>query len=328
MSRRRILISGGAGFIGFHLASGFAHEENSEVVLLDNLSRGRVDDELARLLRLPNVRFVEGDVTDPSVWSSLPGPFDEIYHLAAIIGVRRVLSDPHEVTRVNTLGTLAALEWFSTQPDGRLLLASTSEVYAWTGQILDLPIPTPEDVPLALTNLRDPRSAYAGSKMLGELAVTQYCRKFEKEFTIVRYHNVYGPRMGQEHVIPELYQRTQDGEAPLTVYSAHHRRAFCYVSDAVDGTVLAMRSSTGVGQTFNLGNEEEVEIADLARRILRWAGRSVEIEPASAENDPIERRCPDTSRARQLLGYAPAVCLDVGLDRTLTWYRDSSGRGP
>lgn len=320
MSGRQILITGGAGFIGFHLARELSEDAHDEIVLLDNLVRGRRDDDLEELLRRPNVRLETGDITDMSLWSRLSGPFDEIYHLAAIIGVEHVLCRPHDVVRVNALGTLALLDWFAKQSRGKLLFASTSEAYAWTGHIIDLPVPTPEDVPLSLTDLKDPRSSYAGSKIFGELAVTQYCLKFEKPFTIVRYHNVYGPRMGHEHVIPQLYKRAIDGESPLVVYSGHHRRAFCYVSDAVRNTVLAMRESAGDGMTFHVGNEEEIQIVDLAKLILKRAGKSPSVELRKAANDPIKRRCPDTSRARTQLGYKPVVSLDDGLDRTLEWY--------
>ena len=163
-------------------------------------------------------------------------------------------------------------------------------------------MPTPENVPLTLTTLADPRSSYAGSKIFGELAVNQYCRVHDKRFVVVRYHNVYGPRMGHEHVIPELLERTLAGEDPLVVYSAEHTRAFCYVADAVDATVAAMREPGADGQTINIGNDrEEVTIADLASRLLTHTDLTPAIEPGVAANDPIKRRCPDLSRARALL---------------------------
>ena len=185
-----------------------------------------------------------------------------------------------------------------------------------------MPVPTPEDVPLSLTDLSNPRSAYAGSKIFGELNVTQYCTAHDKPFVIVRYHNVYGPRMGFEHVIPQLYQRALSGQNPLMVYSADHRRAFCYVSDAVEATVRAMRESAAGGKTLNIGNdEEEVTMADLAGRLLATGGIRAEITAGVALNDPIKRRCPDLRLARRLLAYRPRVGLDEGLERTLSWYR-------
>jgi UDP-glucose 4-epimerase/UDP-glucuronate decarboxylase len=216
---------------------------------------------------------------------------------------------------------LNVLDWFTRGGASKILFSSTSEAYAWTQQFHPLPIPTPEDVPVALTDLGNPRSSYAGSKIFGELAITHACAAAAKRFAIVRYHNVYGPRMGYEHVIPELYQRVVAGENPLAVFSARHSRAFCYVSDAISATIAAMESETADGATLNVGNDrEELTIGELAQRILVKANVVRAIEARDATYDPIARRCPDISRARTLLGFEPQVTLDEGLDRTFAWY--------
>lgn len=323
---RRILITGGAGFVGCHLARRLAAEPGTELLLADNFVRGRRDPELEALAALPQVRVQEADLTTPAAFEALGGGFDEVYHLAAIIGVENVLKRPHDVVRVNALSTLHLLDWMVRGGGSRLLFASTSEAYAWTQAFHPLPIPTPEAVPLALTDLSNPRSSYAGSKMFGELAVTQYGLMHGLPFSIVRFHNVYGPRMGNEHVIPQLYKRALAGESPLRVYSADHRRAFCHISDALDLTIAALRRPEGQGRTFNVGNDQaEVTMGDLAARILAWAGRPDAIEPLPAANDPIARRCPDITLAREILGYAPRFSLDEGLDDTLRWYRTAYG---
>jgi UDP-glucose 4-epimerase/UDP-glucuronate decarboxylase len=321
VSERRILITGGAGFVGYHLAKQLAEEDADHIALLDNFSRGHSDRELSELSARSNVNLVTGDLCEPSTWASLEGGYDEVFHLAAVIGVKNVLDRPQDVIRTNALSTLYLLDWLAAGGGKKVLFSSTSEAYAWTQQFHELPIPTPEDVPLSLTDLADPRSSYAGSKIFGELAVTQVCRALEKRFVIVRYHNVYGPRMGSEHVIPELFKRATAGQDPLTVYSANHRRAFCYVSDAVEATVAAMRVPAADGATINIGNDrEEVVIGDLAERILALANLRVDIAPKQAANDPIERRLPDLSRARSLLAFDPRVGLDEGLRLTLDWY--------
>jgi UDP-glucose 4-epimerase/UDP-glucuronate decarboxylase len=318
---RRILIAGGAGFVGFHVASRLAREPDTELVLVDNLRRGRLDADLERLLAGGRVRLVQGDLTTEAIYTQLGEGYAEVYHLAAVIGVKNVIERPYDVIRINALATLKLLDWFVAGGGQRFLFASTSEAYAWTQQFHALPVPTPENVPLALTDLSNPRSSYAGSKIFGELAVTHACARHQKPFAIVRFHNIYGPRMGYEHVIPELYGRTVAGENPLVVYSADHRRAFCYVDDAVDLMLLALREKAGEGQTFNVGNDrEEITMGDLAKKILAGAGVTAAIEPRAAANDPIRRRCPDVSKARMLFGYDPRVSLDEGLDRTLAWY--------
>jgi len=319
--KKRILITGGAGFIGFHLARRLAGESSSRLTLVDDFSRGHRDHELEGVLSHGNVDLIDADLTRPNAWSSVGVGFDEVYHLAAVIGVKNVIDRPQEVIRVNALSTLHLLDWFVRGGGKKILFSSTSETYAWTQRFHELTFPTPEDVPLALTDLSDPRSSYAGSKIFGELAVTHYCRASEKRFTIVRYHNVYGPRMGVEHVIPELYARAVAGQNPLVVYSPHHRRAFCYVSDAVEATVAAMRATDADGGTFNVGNDqEETTIRSLAERIAERVEPRPTLEEADAPNDPISRRCPDLNKTRALLGYEPKVTLEQGLDLALAWY--------
>lgn len=320
---RRILITGGAGFLGYHLARRLAAEADSTIDLVDNLVRGRRDAEMEALIGQPNVHLIEGDLTDPETLTRLQPPYHEVYHLAAIIGVEHVLERPAEVIRVGGLATLLLLDWLCRGGGEKLVFSSTSEAYAWTQDLHPLPIPTPEEVPLALTDLKNPRASYAGSKIFGELAITQTCRAHDKPFALLRYHNVYGPRMGWKHVIPQLAERAAGGESPLTVYSPHHRRAFCFVDDAVEATVRAMRWPEANGETFNVGNDtEEVPIEDLAHRVLDHLGLDNALAAKPAANDPISRRCPDVTKARRVLGYEPQVSLDEGLRQTLAWYRE------
>ena len=321
MKSRSILITGGSGFIGYHLAKRLASDGNDQIILVDNFQRGRLDGEFAKLCEAPNVKLIRGDLRDPALRANLGSNYDEVYHLAAMLGVENVLNRPVDVLRVNALLTAEVLEWFVAGGGKKFMFSSTSEAYAWTQQFFSLPVPTPEDVPLALTDLSNPRSTYSGSKVFGELCVTQYCASYNLPYVITRYHNVYGPRMGYDHVIPQLHERITSGESPLAVYSADHLRAFCYIDDAVDCTIAAMRTPAGENQTFNVGNDsEETLISDLARRILSKSGKTAEIVDRQAANDPIKRRCPDVSKARKILGYAPSVSLDSGLDQTLSWY--------
>jgi UDP-glucuronate decarboxylase len=324
---KRTLITGGAGFLGLHLARRLADEAGHEVTLVDNFRRGRLDDDLSQVLDLPNTRLIEADLADPAAYETLGTGYDEVYHLAAVIGVRNVLERPHDVVRINALTTIYLLDWMVEQNrQGRFLFSSTSEAYAWTRQFMELPTPTPEDVPLALTDLSNPRSSYAGSKIFGELAVHQYGAKHSMEFVILRYHNIYGPRMGWDHVVPELFERATAGEDPLRVFSPDHTRAFCFVDDGVDATIKAMRAEGANGETFHIGNDhEELEIRRLARLVLQQSGHPERaIQEESDANDPINRRCPDVSRARSVLGYEPIVSMEEGLARTLAWYRAHS----
>src|SRR5688572_1241906 len=169
----RILIFGGAGFIGFHLARRLADDSDHSVTLVDDLSRGRRDQDLELLLRRPNVQLVEADLTDPAALRSLPRAWEQVYMLAAVVGVRHAMEGPARVVRVNTLATLNVLEWISPAA-GRLFFASTSETYAGAVSLGHVPVPTPETVPLAISDITNPRFAYAASKLLGEAAVIHY----------------------------------------------------------------------------------------------------------------------------------------------------------
>lgn len=312
--------------MGLHLARSLAEEGHNRVLIVDNFVRGRKDADLEELSSYPNVELRSADLTLPSSIEDLGTGFDEVYHLAAIIGVENVMARPHEVVRVNAISTLLLLDWAAKGGARKFLFSSTSEAYAWTQQFHSLPIPTPEQVPLALTDLKNPRSSYAGSKIFGELAVTQYGLKCELPFAIVRYHNVYGPRMGHEHVMPQIYKRVLQGEQPLKVYSPDHRRAFCYISDAVEATIAAMRLSAADGGTFNIGNDRaEATIENLAGRIQAWAGKTGPLEPVAAAHDPIARRVPDITTMRNVLRVDPKVDLDKGLDLTLQWYAKAYG---
>jgi UDP-glucuronate decarboxylase len=325
---KRILITGAAGFIGYHLALRLADDREYQLVLADNFLRGKKDAEFQALLARPNIQMVEVDLTSVDSWKKLGQGFDEVYHLAAILGVQNVLTRPYDVIRVNTLTTLHLLDWLRQGGGRKILYSSTSEAYAWTQQFHSLPIPTPESVPLSLTDLGNPRSSYAGSKVFGELAITHGCASTNIPFVILRYHNVYGPRMGYEHVIPELTKRILSGEDPLRLASADHTRAFCYVSDAVNATVAAIRTEGAYGQTLHIGNDqEEISIGDLAQRILSLLPVKPKVT-AIASQDPIKRRCPDISKARRLLHYQPQIKLDEGLKHTLDWYRQALKTNP
>lgn len=320
--KRSVLITGAGGFIGYHLAKNLARDGMSEIVLVDDFSRGKLDDDFKTLIGLPNVTHFSNDLTDKKVFDGFGSGYDEVYHLAAVIGVRNVLAKPEEVLRINSLATLNLLEWFCNGGGEKLVFASTSEVYALSQKIYGLPVPTPENVPLTLDDLDNPRTTYAASKIFGEICVKQYCGVNKLRYGILRYHNIYGPRMGNSHVIPEIFARAKSRVDPLVVYSANHTRAFCYVEDAVRATIQFMRNEKTDGYTMNVGNDmEEIAIIDLASLILNKAGISANIERQIDESDFIERRCPDISISRKLIGYKPRVMLDEGLENTLNWYK-------
>lgn len=319
------LITGGAGFIGYHLASALV-DQGDEVHLVDNLSRGQMDNDLLALIERPGVVFHNADLMQASAFEALDRDFDWVFHLAAIVGVENVTERPYDVLSVNARTLLNALDWLGGTTAKRVCFSSTSEAYGWTMTFHGLPIPTPEDVPLAVDRVDNPRATYAMSKIFGEMAVVQACRRDGRTYSILRYHNVYGPRMGMSHVVPQLFQRMWTGQRPLVVYEPTHRRAFCYVDDAVAGTVATMRHGVPAG-IYNVGNDlEEVAISELARTLAEVCGEpAMPMEFATAAGPLIARRAPDLRRLREVTGYVPSVSLREGLGRTVTWYRPHLG---
>jgi UDP-glucose 4-epimerase/UDP-glucuronate decarboxylase len=315
----RALLLGGAGFIGLHLARRLVND-GYQVTVVDDFSRGREDADLDALRANPAVQIVSADLTDPASYAALPAGWDQIYLLAAVVGVRNVEQDPARVVRVNTLAAMHLLDWVA--PGERVFFASTSEVYAGGVDAGVVGVPTAEDIPVMISDITAPRFAYAVSKLLGEAAFLHTARARGFDAVVGRFHNVYGPRMGADHVIPEMALRAQAGEDPFGVPGADQFRAFCHVDDAVEAMVRLMATPQAAGQIVHIGNDrEETNIGDLAKLVLRIAGASATLEPLPAPAGSVRRRCPDLGRLRALTGYEPAVSLEEGIRRTVEWYR-------
>ena len=325
----RILVLGGAGFIGHHLATRLAGDGHA-LTVVDDLSRGRADAALAALRARDGVAFHQADLTRPGALDGLARDWDQVYMLAAVVGVRNVERDPARVIRVNTLALLNVLAWLPGRGE-TLFFSSTSENYAGGVSNGTVPVPTPEDVPLSVPDPAAPRWAYAASKIVGEAAVLHEARARSLRVIVGRFHNVYGPRMGADHVIPELALRALRRESPFRLYGAEQRRAFCHVSDAAEAMVRLMATEAAWGRVVNIGNDaEEIRIGDLARLVLDIAGFAPTIEPVPAPAGSVERRCPDLTRLRALTGFQPKVGLAAGVRDTFEWYRRwaaDEGRG-
>lgn len=322
----KALITGGAGFIGYHLAK-LLSDGGHEVVLVDDLSRGVRDPDLEQLCANPAVRLLEQDLLAAGALDELGDDFNYVYHFAAIIGVAHVTRRPYAVLSDNAALLLHAHRFARRQRVlRRFIFASTSEVYAGTLAHFGLAIPTPEESALAVMDLRSPRGSYMLSKIHGEAL----CHHSGLPFTIIRPHNFYGPRMGLSHVIPELLKRVHDagGGDSLQVFSVGHTRTFCYVGDAVEWIRRLAESAGGAGGTFNVGCQvPEIAMGDLARLVVRVTGRNLEIVPGPDAPGSPRRRCPDTTRAVNVTGYRARVGLDEGVRRTYEWYRDRIFKG-
>lgn len=317
---RKALVTGGAGFIGLHLASKLV-AGGWHVDLVDSFARGALDEQLRDLAASPQAQLLERDLTAPDALRDFGRDYTHVFHLAAIVGVSHVLARPYEVLRDNGAMLTHVLELARAQNAlERFVFASTSEVYAGTLRREDGPLPTPEDVALTLPDLAEPRATYLLSKIHGEAM----CLHAGLPVTIIRPHNVYGPRMGLAHVVPELLERAHaaaDGDT-LEVFSIDHRRTFCYVDDAVELVARAAITAACEGEVLNVGAEApEVRIGELAQIVLRVVGRDLEVAPGPETPGSPPRRVPDMTKTTRLTDYRAQVELEDGVGRTYDWYR-------
>jgi len=314
----RILITGGAGFIGSHLCD-YLLEQGHEVIAMDNLSTGSTDN-IAHLAGHRRFLFIHHDVTQ---YIYLEGPLDAVLHLASLPSPVDYLNYPIQTLKVGALGTHKALG-LAKAKGARFLLASTSEVYGDP-----LVHPQSEDY-WGNVNPVGPRGVYDESKRFAEALTMAYHRYHGLETRIVRIFNTYGPRMRLDdgRVVPNFIRQAILGE-PLTVYDEGTRtRSFCYVSDMVEGIIRLLMSDEVY--PVNLGNPQEMTILEFARKVLEVTGSSSEIvfiRPSDerTRDDPMVRR-PDISKARRVLGWEPVVSLEEGLARTVEWFRKRLGK--
>lgn len=312
-----MLVTGGLGFLGSLVSRAMVAAEH-DVVILDDASRSAP--ESAQEIDVP---IIHGDVRSAETVERACRQVDVVVHLAAVQGTATFYREPARVLDVNVGGTLEVVRAAVRAGVRRVIFASSSEIYA-TPPI----VPTPEQVPAVIPDVLNPRFSYSGSKIIGELLVINAMRAAGAEYTILRYHNVYGPRMGWDHVIPQFISRLERGE-PFTVEGdGSQTRAFCYCSDAVDATARAAFQPTAANVVLNVGNDErECTITELISLLAEISGKSIQPIYGSAAAGGTTRRCPDIGLARTLLGYVPRVGLQEGLELTYAWYRDALANG-
>lgn len=318
----RILVTGAAGFLGFYIARRLAAEPGNSIVCVDSFVRGRRDVLYRDLTGRPNVSHVTADLSDPTAVAALPDDIDVIFHMAALNGTQNFYERPFEVVRACTLPTMHLIEKYG--PLGRLqrwLYAGTSEAYASTVTRFGWEVPTGEEAPLSFDDIFNARWSYGASKAHGEIATVNGCRHFGVPFTIARFHNAYGPRMGDKHVIPDFLARARDGVYEL--YGHEDTRSFIYAEDAARATILLANAEAAAGQVVNVGSEDEMTIRDLGYAIMDAAGLRGEITLHPSPKGSVKRRAPRIARLKQLTGYAPEWTLADGLKTTAAYYLSS-----
>jgi UDP-glucose 4-epimerase len=319
----KVLITGGGGFVGSHLADAFI-ARGDQVFVLDNGSVAKV----RHLMGTPGFHYVRDSVFDLEILEGLIAKADLIYHLAAVVGVEHYVGDPFEVLNVNVNGTQAVLK-LAFKHQRKVVFSSTSEVYGRNPKV-----PWSEDDDRVLGSTRIDRWCYSTSKAVGE----HFCFAYHSmglPVTVVRYFNVYGPRLDQldvGRVITIFLGQALRGE-PLTVIGdGQQTRCFTYVDDAVRATIAAGVAPGTDGEAFNIGNDVENTILELAEQTIAVSGSSSRIEfvPQAtvygASYEDIGRRVPEVTKMHRVLGVRAETSLADGLRRTVEWFKDPGHR--
>ena len=306
----RALITGGAGFIGSHLADSLV-ERGDRVVLLDDLSTGRLAN-IEHLNGRPDVEFVLGSILNSDLVDHVVSGVDAVFHLAAAVGVELIVEKPLESLITNIRGTETVVEK-AHKYGKRTLVMSTSEIYGKnTSDSLS------EDDDRILGSPLKSRWSYSEAKAIDEILAYTYWREKGLETVIIRLFNTVGPRQTGSYgmVIPRFVGQALKNQ-PITIFGdGTQSRCFCHVSDIVDGVLALSEHPEAFGKVFNLGGDQEVSISDLARQVVELAGSESELEYISYDAayeegfEDMTRRVPNTTRARQLVGFEPLIKLE------------------
>ena len=324
MDNKLYIITGGAGFIGSARVCRMV-KDGYRIRVFDNQSRGSAS-------RLRDVKdkidFIEGDIRDYGAVSRACQGAHCIIHLAFVNGTEYFYSQPDLVLDVGVKGMIHVMDTCREHGIQELFLASSSEVYQTPSVI-----PTDETVALSVPDPTNPRYSYAAGKIISEMLALHCGQKYLNRVVIFRPHNVYGPDMGREHVIPQFIERMNPlcQSTKKTILfpiqgSGEETRAFIYIDDLIDGIMLLLKSGKH-HQIYHIGTKDEISIAELARLVGRYFEREVKIVSSQPAKGGTKRRCPDISKITQL-GFAPKWSLSDGLNKTARWYTraDHAGR--
>lgn len=310
------LVTGGLGFLGSALVKQLSKKKNSLVYVLDNSSRKRSYQKLKK----NNIKYFSGDIRNYKI--GFISKINIVYHLAYINGTENFYKYPKEVLDVGINGTINLIDQINKNGKNvkKFIYASSSEVYQQSKII-----PTPEEMSLNVPNVLNPRFTYGGSKILGEQLTLFYLNNKVKKM-IFRPHNFYGPNMGYNHIIPEVLGKilkaskvkNKKGVTINIEGTGNETRSFCYIDDAIRAILKFTNSSKH--QIFNIGNEDEIKIIDLIKKMFRILNVKGKIKNGPLKPGSVKRRCPDIKKLKAN-GYNKLVNIDNGLKKTIHWYK-------
>ncbi len=313
----KTLVTGGLGFIGAALVRALV-ASGEAVRVFDNSSRGSIE-KLGDAAS--DVEIITGDIRDPALVRKAVQGMQRVVHLAYVNGTEYFYKHPAYVLDVGIKGMVNVIDSCIQEGVKDFIVASSSEVYQMPPSI-----PTPENVPLSVPDPLNPRYSYGGGKILTELMALNYGRDYFDRVVIFRPHNVYGPAMGYEHVIPQCIDRMQklsQKHPGHTIQfpiqgSGNQTRSFIYIADFTDGLVQTINAGTHMG-IYHIGTTDEIRIADVVEKIAAEMHLSISIQPEPEMAGGTSRRCPDITKI-QSLGFAPRYSLAQGLKPTIEWY--------
>ena len=314
----RVLVTGGAGFLGSHLVEAFL-KRNDEVVILDTGS----DLKIRHLMPNPKLQYIKESIFNEKMIDSLVMKSDLVYHMAAVVGVEHYVEDPYKVLNINVNGTQRMLE-AAFKYGKKIVFASTSEVYGRSTQI-----PFREDGDRVLGSTRIDRWCYSTSKAVGEHFCFAY-KKMGLPVVVVRYFNIYGPRLDKLDVgrVITIFLGQILRKEPITVIGdGKQTRCFTYVSDAIEATVRAGTMQEAEGDIFNIGTDKETTVLELAQtmKTICKSDSAIQFVPQQKvygdSYEDVPRRVPDITKQKTVLGVTPRVKLADGLAETIAWFR-------
>lgn len=323
MKDKRYLVTGGTGFIGSALVKRLV-KEGYNVRVLDNNMRGAAH-------RLKNVadkiEVINADIRDAKAVQKACKEIDSVIHLAYINGTEFFYKMPELVLDVGIRGIINVIEGSIKNNIKELILASSSEVYQTASKI-----PTDEKAPLSIPDPLNPRYSYGGGKIISELMTINYGRKHFDRAMIFRPHNVYGPDMGWEHVIPqfvvrmkEICQKNKGKKIRFPIQgTGKETRAFVFISDFIEGLMLVLEKGEHLG-IYHIGTMNEISIENVAIKVGKYFGKGVSIVPCKTAEGGAFRRCPDITKLKKL-GYKPKISFEKGLRITAKWYDENSNK--
>ena len=315
--KRRILVTGGTGFLGAALVRSLVSKGHF-VRVLDNGFRSSIS-SLQDIL--DQIEMVQGDIRDINVVINSIEKMDTVIHLSAINGTEFFYSQPSLVLDVGVRGILNVIDGCHQCGVKNLLVASSSEVYQMPSKI-----PTDETEKLVIPDVLNPRYSYGGSKIITELLLLHQCRTSLDRAIIFRPHNVYGPSMGQEHVLPQFIMRAlecigryETDPVPFPIQgNGTETRSFIHIDDMVEGIILLLERGEHLN-IYHIGTTEEISIAKVAEKIFKYFKRKCIIQPNALQPGSTKRRCPNIDKIKQL-GFFPKISLDEGLPSMIEWY--------